>query len=100
MPNEACVYTLFGAYVGTARDSGFWWANPFRSKKKISLRARSMEVARTAMCPKDDYFKSMGLFLAACSLFFAALWGFFTNFPTICELALSSDGRIPTELAV
>ncbi|RDL31764.1 Uncharacterized protein BP5553_09166 [Venustampulla echinocandica] len=29
------------------------------------------------------YFKSMGLFLAACSLFFAALWGFFTNFPTI-----------------
>jgi hypothetical protein len=31
------------------------------------------------------YFKSMGLFLAACSLFFAALWGFFTNFPTICE---------------
>jgi ABC-type multidrug transport system fused ATPase/permease subunit len=31
------------------------------------------------------YFKSMGLFVAACSLFFAALWGFFTNFPTICE---------------
>ncbi|KAF7591124.1 hypothetical protein BBP40_001960 [Aspergillus hancockii] len=29
------------------------------------------------------YFKSMGLFLAACSFFFAALWGFFTNFPTI-----------------
>ena len=31
MPNEACVYTLFGAYVGTARDSGFGWANPFRT---------------------------------------------------------------------
>src|SRR6266446_2982953 len=46
MPNEACVYTLFGAYVGTARDSGFWWANPFRTKRKISLRARSMEVAK------------------------------------------------------
>ncbi|KAM0814101.1 hypothetical protein AB5N19_14103 [Seiridium cardinale] len=29
------------------------------------------------------YFKSMGLFLAACCLFFATLWGFFTNFPTI-----------------
>lgn len=31
------------------------------------------------------YFKSMGLFLAACALLFATLWGFFTNFPTICE---------------
>lgn len=31
------------------------------------------------------YFKSMGILLAASSLFFAALWGFFTNFPTICE---------------
>jgi ABC-type multidrug transport system fused ATPase/permease subunit len=46
------------------------------------------------------YFKSMGLFLAACSLFFAALWGFFTNFATICELALSSHGRILTSLAI
>lgn len=34
------------------------------------------------------YFKSMGIFLAASSLFFAALWGFFTNFPTICESRL------------
>jgi ABC-type bacteriocin/lantibiotic exporter with double-glycine peptidase domain len=32
------------------------------------------------------YFKSMGLVLAASSLLFAALFGFFTNFPTICEL--------------
>ncbi|KAJ5973001.1 ABC transporter integral membrane type 1 [Penicillium vulpinum] len=29
------------------------------------------------------YFKSMGWFLAGCSLFFGVLWGFFTNFPTI-----------------
>src|SRR5260370_15273071 len=46
MANEACVYTMFGAYVGTARDSGFGWANPFRTKRKISLRARSMEGAK------------------------------------------------------
>lgn len=39
------------------------------------------------------YFKSMGLFLAAFSLFFAALFGFFTNFPTICELNVSSDNN-------
>src|ERR1700723_1151091 len=27
-PNEARVLTLFGAYKGTVRASGFWWANP------------------------------------------------------------------------
>jgi ABC-type multidrug transport system fused ATPase/permease subunit len=31
------------------------------------------------------YAKSMGWLVAACSLFFAALWGFFTNYPTICK---------------
>lgn len=35
------------------------------------------------------YMMSMGWFSAVCSLLFAALWGFFTNYPTICELALS-----------
>jgi ABC-type bacteriocin/lantibiotic exporter with double-glycine peptidase domain len=34
------------------------------------------------------YFKSMGWFVAACSLFFAALWGLFTNYPTICASPL------------
>lgn len=42
------------------------------------------------------YVKSMGWIPAALSLFFATLWGFFTNFPTICESALSSDSRIST----
>lgn len=37
------------------------------------------------------YVKSMGWFLAACSLFFATLWGFFTNFPTVCESASYSS---------
>ncbi|OQE34785.1 hypothetical protein PENCOP_c015G05261 [Penicillium coprophilum] len=37
------------------------------------------------------YFRSMGLFLATCSLFLSVLWGFFTNFPTICESSLPSD---------
>lgn len=45
-PNEACLYTLFGSYVGTARDSGFWWANPFRTKRKLSLRSRNFESAK------------------------------------------------------
>ena len=43
LPNEAALLTLFGSYVGTARESGFWWANPFMAKRKLSLRARNLE---------------------------------------------------------
>lgn len=42
-PNEAVVVLLFGAYQGTLRESGFYWANPLFTKKKISLRLRNME---------------------------------------------------------
>lgn len=42
-PNEACVVSLFGPYLGTVRDSGFYWINPFTTKRKISLRARNFE---------------------------------------------------------
>jgi regulator of protease activity HflC (stomatin/prohibitin superfamily) len=41
-PNEAKVMVLFGSYAGTARKSGFFWANPFLVKRKISLRARNL----------------------------------------------------------
>ncbi len=40
-PNEAAVLVLFGDYRGTAKRSGFMWANPLLSKIKISLRARN-----------------------------------------------------------
>lgn len=40
-PNEARVLVLFGKYVGSVRDDGFWWANPFLVKKHISLRIRN-----------------------------------------------------------
>ena len=42
-PNEAVVLLLFGAYKGTLRESGLYWANPFYTKKKISLRLRNLE---------------------------------------------------------
>jgi regulator of protease activity HflC (stomatin/prohibitin superfamily) len=42
-PNEAAVLILFGAYKGTIRNSGFWWANPLLKKQKISLRARNLD---------------------------------------------------------
>ncbi len=40
-PNESKVLILFGKYTGTVRDSGFWWVNPFTSKKHVSLRIRN-----------------------------------------------------------
>lgn len=42
-PNKAVVLLLFGEYRGTLRASGFYWANPFFTKKRISLRLRNME---------------------------------------------------------
>ena len=41
-PNQAVVLILFGTYVGTVRTSGWWWTNPFNTKKRISLRVRSL----------------------------------------------------------
>jgi len=45
-PNEAQVVQLFGRYVGTVRQQGFRWLNPFTSKRKISLRVRNFETAK------------------------------------------------------
>ena len=45
-PNDAKVLTLFGRYVGTVRDAGLWYANPFYAKKRISLRIRNFETAK------------------------------------------------------
>jgi regulator of protease activity HflC (stomatin/prohibitin superfamily) len=42
-PNMACVLILFGEYKGTLRKNGFFWVNPFFSKKTISLRARNID---------------------------------------------------------
>jgi regulator of protease activity HflC (stomatin/prohibitin superfamily) len=42
-PNESVVAVLFGSYKGTLKENGFFWLNPFFSKRKISLRARNNE---------------------------------------------------------
>lgn len=44
-PNQAMVMIFFGKYRGTFRSTGFYWANPFMTKKKISLRIRNMDIA-------------------------------------------------------
>lgn len=45
-PNEGKVLQLFGRYVGTARAPGLRWANPFYTKKVVSLRVRNFESSR------------------------------------------------------
>lgn len=40
-PNQSVILVLFGSYSGSVKENGFFWANPFFMKKKISLRARN-----------------------------------------------------------
>ncbi len=40
-PNSSAVLVLFGDYKGTVKANGFWWGNPFFSRRSISLRARN-----------------------------------------------------------
>ena len=41
-PNEARVLLFFGKYRGNFLQTGYWWVNPFMTKKNISLRARNL----------------------------------------------------------
>ncbi len=43
-PNEARVMIFFGTYKGTCRKVGFFWANPFMTRRKLSLRIRNMDI--------------------------------------------------------
>ena len=43
-PNTARVTTWFGKYSGTFNRTGFYWINPFYGTKKVSLRARNLDV--------------------------------------------------------
>ncbi|WP_048331339.1 SPFH domain-containing protein [Bizionia psychrotolerans] len=45
-PNGSRVLLLFGKYVGTIKQNGFYWVNPFFTKKKISLRASNFDSER------------------------------------------------------
>lgn len=45
-PNQAAVLSLFGKYVGTVKDQGLRWSNPFYASRKVSLRVRNFESGR------------------------------------------------------
>jgi regulator of protease activity HflC (stomatin/prohibitin superfamily) len=52
-PNQGVVLTLFGRYVGTAVEQGLRWANPFYSKKHVSLRVRNFETSKLKVNDQD-----------------------------------------------
>ncbi|MBR3939371.1 MAG: SPFH domain-containing protein [Bacteroidales bacterium] len=43
-PNQAGIFTFFGKYVGTVKENGFFWFNPFFVCKKLYLRISNMDV--------------------------------------------------------
>lgn len=52
-PNQGRVLTLFGAYRGSERRAGLRWANPFMTKRAISLRVRNFETAHLKVNDAD-----------------------------------------------
>ena len=53
-PNESRVLLLFGEYRGTIKESGFFWVNPFFSKRRVSLRVRNFETGSFASPEQKD----------------------------------------------
>jgi regulator of protease activity HflC (stomatin/prohibitin superfamily) len=45
-PNEARVLILFGRYIGTVSEAGWWWCIPFVRRPQVSLRVRSFQTER------------------------------------------------------
>jgi regulator of protease activity HflC (stomatin/prohibitin superfamily) len=52
-PNSSRVLTLFGTYIGTIKESGFFFTNPFYTKKKISQRAVTLDVPQIKVNDKQ-----------------------------------------------
>lgn len=61
-PNHARVLLLFGEYKGSVKESGFYWVNPFFSKKKVSLRVRNFE---TGSVTTQEQKNSQGIVMQA-----------------------------------
>lgn len=45
-PNQVAVVSLFGKYMGTVKENGLRWNNPFFSKRTVSQRVRNFESGR------------------------------------------------------
>jgi len=52
-PNEARVIQLLGEYKGTLKQQGFWWVNPFTTRRRLSLRVRNIETSKLKVNDHD-----------------------------------------------
>jgi len=52
-PNEARVVQLFGVYKGSVKEQGFWWLNPFTTRRRVSLRVRNFESSKLKVNDRD-----------------------------------------------
>ncbi len=62
-PNEARVMMFFGKYVGTFKNYGFYWVNPFVNTKRLSLRARNLDAEPIKVNDKQGNPVMIGLVL-------------------------------------
>ena len=53
-PNQARVVQLFGTYVGTVRETGFFYGNPLYWRTRVSLRVRTFETGMTRTEERKD----------------------------------------------
>ena len=51
-PNTSKVLLLFGKYIGTVKENGFYWGNPLYRKRGISLRASNFDSERVKVNDK------------------------------------------------
>jgi regulator of protease activity HflC (stomatin/prohibitin superfamily) len=52
-PNDGVAVLLLGDYRGTLREPGFWWVNPFTTRRRVSLRVRNFESAKLKVNDHD-----------------------------------------------
>jgi regulator of protease activity HflC (stomatin/prohibitin superfamily) len=52
-PNQATVLMLFGNYAGSERRPGLWWANPFMTKRRVTMRVRNFESSKLKVNDHD-----------------------------------------------
>ena len=80
-PNNARVMIFFGKYSGTLKDNGFFWVNPFFVKKRLTVRARNLDVAPIKVNDKSGNPIMIGL---------VQVWRVFDTYKVVFEIDSSS----------
>jgi regulator of protease activity HflC (stomatin/prohibitin superfamily) len=90
-PNNARVMIFFGKYCGTLKANGFFWVNPFYVKKKITQRARNLDVAPIKVNDKSGNPVLIGMVL---------VWRIIDTYKAVFEIDTSSLHSAPGAIRV